>query len=558
MKTIKNIIAVFAALLALSSCEKDGDAILLSGFEGSELIASTNKVILTNDIRNQMVLSLAWDNCRLAVNNPDMGVADGTLVTSLQVSASSDFSSSIIESAESSLSKAYTGAELNAVAKNSGLQPDAEGMLYFRLKASVGSNMEPIYSQTVIVKVTPYLISMKELHVLDKEKTNTIATLYSPTENKVYTGFMSAAGWMNCWFSENDGTVWGNYGVANHEFELSDSGDAWNCWFPEPAGCYFVTVDVVAKEWTAVSLPALAISGAVTADMKYSSASNTWKATVVTTADNAVIQIGGAGKKYDVSTRTGTPIETPVHFAVNGNIATWSDVASNITIPTAGTYTLTLDLSNPAEWMYRLESGEPETPDYPAQLAMMSTDAVPVLLTTLHTSATEGLYRGFHNATQWQNFRLVDQENSIYYGAEPGNQYVLSPETTNNLWFSESAYVLVEANLASLSWTTFPVNSMNVCGEFNSWSPTADPLTYDVTNKVWKATCTVNTIGWGLYFLINGVNNVWDFSLRKASEDGKLEIHHGDTGGVNIVPTETGTYAITLDLNNLTYTMVKQ
>lgn len=554
MRTMKTIIAVFASLLALCSCEKDGDTILLSGFEGSELIASTDRVVLSNDIRNQLVLSLAWDNCQLAVNNPEMGVADGTLTTSLQVSASSDFTTTIIESSESSPSKAYTGSELNAVAKNTGLQPDVEGTLYFRLKASIGANMEPKYSETVGIKVTPYLISMKELHVLDKGKTNTIATLYSPTENKVYTGFMSATGWLNCWFSENDGTVWGNYGEDGHTFELSNSGDAWNCWFPDPTGCYYVTVDVVQKEWTAVSLPALAISGAVTADMKYSSSTNAWKAVITTTANDATIQIAGTGKMYNTATGDKAFVDAPIRFAVNGNVVTLSDAAGNITIPVAGTYTLTLDFSNPAEWTYRLDAGEPETPDYPSQLAMMSTASTPTVLTTLFASATEGLYQGFYAASQWENFKLVDQENQLYYGSQPGNQFVLSSESTDNIWFSETGYVLVEANLASMSWTPFPINSIHACGDFNSWSQTADALTYDAANKVWKATCTINNIGWGFYFLINGD---WNFSLKKGSADGKLSIHHGDSTGDNLVPAETGTYDITLDPATLTYTMVK-
>ena len=554
MKTIKSIIAVFASLLALSSCEKDGDKILLSGFESSELIASTDKVVLTNEIRNQIVLSLAWDNSLLAVNNPEMGVADGTLTTSLQVSASSEFSS-VIESAESSFSKAYTGAELNAIAKNSGLTPDVEGTLYFRLKASVGANMEPKYSQTMPVKVIPYLISMKELHVLDKEKANTIATLYSPTENKVYTGIMFAAGWQNCWFSENDGTIWGNYGADGHAFEISDSGDAWNCWFPEPVGCYYVTADMIKKEWTAMSIPALTVTGAATAEMKYSSATNSWKALITTTSDNAIIQISGTGKEYSASTGDQTFTEKAVNFAVDGNVLTWAASAGNISVPTAGIYTLTLDFSNPAQWTYHLESGEPEAPKYPSQLLMKSKADVPVTLTTLFASATEGLYQGFYNATQWENFKLADEENQIYYGSQPGSQFVLSSESTDFLWFSETNYVLVEANLAAMSWAPFTINQINVCGDLNGWSTTADVLTYDAANKVWKATCDFSTIGYGFYFLINAD---WNFSLKKGSTDGTVEIHRGDGGGSNLVPAETGIYTITLDLNNLTYTMVKQ
>lgn len=554
MRTLKNIIAVFASLLALCSCEKDGNKLFLSGFEGSELMASTDRIVLNNDIRNQVILSLAWNNCLLAVNDPEMGIADETLTTDLQVSASSDFTTPTVETAEGSLSKAYTGSELNAVAKNAGLKPDVESMLYFRLKASVGANMESKFSKTIGIKVTPYLISMKELHVLDKDKANTVATLFSPTENKIYTGFMNAAGWQNCWFSENDGTVWGNYAADGHAFELSDSGDAWNCWFPEPAGCYYVTVDLVQKEWTAVNLPVLAISGAATADMKYSSGTNAWKATLTTDTENAVIQISGTGKKYDASTGDKASEDAPMYFAVEGNIVALSPSAGNITIPTAGTYTLTLDFSNPAEWNYRLEAGKPEKPDYPSKLAMIGTGEEPATLATLSVSTTEGLYQGFYAATRWENFKFADRENQIYYGSKPGQQFVLSSTSTDNLWFSDTGYVLVEANLASMSWSPFPITSINACGDFNDWSQMADALTYDAAHKVWKATCEITKVEWGFYFLINGD---WNFSLKKGSDDEKLAIHRGDSTGDNLMPPGTGTYDITLDLATLTYTMVK-
>lgn len=554
MKTIKGFIAVLASLTVLASCEKDGDNIILSGFESSELVATTHQVVLSSENRNQVVLSLAWDNCHLTVNNPHMGVADGTLTTSLQVSSTPSFTT-VIESVESHLSRAYTGTELNSVAKNIGLTPDVESTLYFRLKASIGNNLDPKYSQTTEVKVTPYSISMKELHVLDASKSNTLATLYSPTENGEYAGFMSATGWMNCWFSENDGTIWGNYAADGHAFEISDSGDAWNCWFPEPVGCYYVTVSTKDKEWTATHVPALTVSGAVSASMSYTSNSKTWKATVTTTTDNASIRIAGTGKQYNATTRDGgTPIDTPIAFAANGNTISLVAAAGDITIAKAGSYTLTLDFSNPAAWTYALVEGG-GTVSYPEQLSMMDKDGANTLL-SLHSPTKNGIYQGFYQATLWENFQWADQESNIWYGSDPANLYKLSTASDKNkIWFDEEGYFFLTANLADMNWSKKAVTQINVCGGSNNWSQTADKFTYDAVNKVWTVICTINVTKDGLYFLINGDAGGWDFYL-KGNGDGKLAVNSGSN--ITISDSETGLYKIMLNLADLTYTMVKQ
>lgn len=555
MKTIRSLAVMLISLFVLSSCERDGDNILLSGFESSELIASTHQVTLTNDIRNQIVLSLAWNNCKPAVNNSSMGVADGLATTTLQTSTDENFST-CIESTESTLSKAYTGAELNALAKNTGMQPNIEGNLYFRLKASIGDNMEPKFSRTLTVKVTPYTLSMKELHVLKEDKSSTIATLYSPEENGIYTGFMNTTKWMKCWFSENDGTIWGNYGANGHTFELSDSGDAWNCWFPETEGCHYVTVDTKSKEWSATYLPSLTISGAASAEMNYSSALNSWKATIVTTADNASIQISGNGKQYNAKTGDKASTDFPVYFAASGQTISLSKTAGNITLAKAGTYTFTIDFSNPAEWTYSLKEGTEEKPKYPAQLDMKTIGEHPVLLTQLLKYGTKGIYYGFYNATQWDNFLLTDNENSIQYGSDPGNLYKLSKENGKyNLWFEQSGYFFMEANLEAMTWKPTEITQINVCGDFNGWSTTADLMTYDTVNKVWTATCDIKTVGWGLYFMIN---KDWNFTLNKNEGEGMLKLYYGSQASGNIIPSETGTYQITIDLVNYTYTLKKQ
>lgn len=83
-------------------------------------------------------------------------------------------------------------------------------------------------------------------------------------------------------------------------------------------------------------------------------------------------------------------------------------------------------------------------------------------------------------------------------------------------------------------------------------------MTYDTSTGTWSATCEVNTIGYGFYFLLNSdpTNLSWDWALKGTLEEG-LYLTNGDGSG-NILPAETGTYLITLDIHTMTFTMTKQ
>ena len=224
MKNIKRILITLFSVAAFTACEKDGDLVTLSGLESSELMATKTNVVLTQETSSDQILSLAWRTSTLTVSNPDMS-APNILETTLQASASKDFSETVAESVESSLSHTYTGAELNTVVKNVGATPGIAKVIYFRLKASVGDNIEPTYSNVIKVIVTAYEIDMSIGFILDSDKDTTGVTLYSADSDGKYIGFMGATAWYNYFLKEGDGTIWGNDGVSGTAFVLSSSDD---------------------------------------------------------------------------------------------------------------------------------------------------------------------------------------------------------------------------------------------------------------------------------------------------------------------------------------------
>lgn len=366
MKTIKHFLIAILSIAAFTGCEKDGDLITLSGLEQSELMATESTVVLTQETSAEHALSLAWTTSTLTVSNPNMS-APNVLSTTLQVSATEDFSGTIQESVEDNLSHTYTGAQLNTVAKNLGATPGEATAVYFRLAASVGDNMAPVYSNVVTVNITTYEIDMSIGFILDSEQQATGVTLYSADSDGQYLGFMGATSWSNFFLKEGDGTIWGNDAVSGTAFETSSDDGSWNCWFPGLGGCYYVDFNTNKKNWAATYIPTLTLTGDLTGEMTFDRPNNKWTYLFTATSTSMTIQIAGNGKLFNLSTGAGDGTDAvaedqPVAFVMNGDQLELASAGSDltITVPQAGEYTLTLDLSNPTAWTLEAVEGSEE------------------------------------------------------------------------------------------------------------------------------------------------------------------------------------------------------
>ena len=363
MKTIKHFLIALMSVAAFTACEKDGDLITLSGLEQSELMATESAVVLSQETSAEHALSLAWTTSTLTVSDPTMS-APNILSTTLQVSATADFSGTVQESAEANLSHTYTGAQLNTVAKNLGATPDVATPIYFRLEASVGDNMEPVYSNVVTVNITTYEIDMSIGFILNSDQEATGATLYSADSDGEYVGFMGATAWYNFFLKEGDGTIWGNDAVSGTAFVASSDDGSWNCWFPGQGGCYYVDFNTNAQNWSALWIPTLTVSGDISGELTFDRPNVKWTLPFTATSTSMTIQISGTGKQYNNATGTDdvAAVDTPVAFAQNGsNVELVSSAADiTVTVPEAGDYTLTIDLSDPTAWTVEAATGSEE------------------------------------------------------------------------------------------------------------------------------------------------------------------------------------------------------
>lgn len=458
-KIIRNLMMLLCALTALVSCEESGDKIYLDGFKASSLMASTSDVTLSLDNNEDIVLSMAWQNPTLLSSDDTKPAASGVLITYLQASASQDFATTK-DYTVSNLSKAFTGSDLNTLAKDCGLTPGQAAPLYFRIKSQKGANLDAAYSNVCQVNVTPYIIYMDKLTILNTGKDKALATLYSPEEDGIYTGYMNASSWMNFWGQEADGTIWGN-SSTDGAFAIDNTESAWNFWFPGVAGIYYTVVDTKAKEWKATAITAMALNGEA---MTYDAPNYAWVKVITTTAANTPISIVATGAEYTKATGTddAAAVAKTLNYTLSDGKMTDASSAGSVTIPTAGTYTITVSVDEDAQLSYTIVSGDQSKPEEEVSntLCMFTKDGSTLLAAMEKVS--DGVYTCKYTPASWENFYFIyvgesKDDKQTWYGCEPmdGKLFNLATENSWNLWFKDDVTggeMTITADLNNMTW----------------------------------------------------------------------------------------------------------
>lgn len=324
----------------------------------------------------------------------------------------------------------------------------------------MGANLDAAYSNVCQVNVTPYIIHMTDLTILNADKDKVLTTLYSPEENGIYTGYMNASSWLNFWGKEADGTVWGN-SATDGTFAIDTTESAWKCWFPEPARIYYAVVDTKAKEWKATAITGMTLNGEA---MSYDISNYAWTKVVTTTSANTPISIAATGAEY--SKTTGTDDAAAVTKSFNYTLAdgkmVGSENAGSVNIPTAGTYTITVKVGENAQLVYTIESGDQTTPEPEASntLCMFTKDGGTLL--AVMDKVSEGVYTCKYTPASWENFYFIyvgesKDDKLTWYGCEPvdGRLFNLATENSWSLWFKDDVTggeMTVTADLNTMTW----------------------------------------------------------------------------------------------------------
>ncbi len=477
------------AIIAITACEKEGDLITLSQPDEGTMLASVSSVVLTQENSGKVTLGLSWTTTELTVSDPNMSAPD-VLTHTLQASVTSDFSSNVVETNETSLSKSYSGADLNALAKTLEITPDVATMVYFRMVYSTGNNIDPVYSNTVKVNVTSYEIDMTMGVILTKEQDDSGIRLYSAEADGKYTGFMGATAWYNFFLQEGDGTIWGNDEITEIPFILS-SETTWNCWFPGMGGCYYVDFNTINKTWAGLYIPTLTVEGDISGEMSFDRPNNTWYLPFTATSTSMTIQISGTGKQYNNVTGTDddAAIDTPVAFALNDQTVEFTETTTDFTlsVPEAGDYTLNIDLSDPTNWIIEASTGS----DIPEEV-----------IETLYLPGVDDLISG---AWTFDNeLSLYDEENLAYSGVVLSySEWGYAIHTEKDNW--DDKYTMASGDAIS--------GTLEYQGATNIAAPDSGLYLFEVSLS--ELTYNLYSVGNEIY--LSGLNDVWDFANTLAA-----------------------------------------
>jgi starch-binding outer membrane protein SusE/F len=558
MKT-KILMLITCSLAFILSCEKDGNLIRVSGLKSSELMSSESNVVLTKETSSSNVLAITWSKSDLTISDKSMGIPGSVPLEILEASASENFENAT-EITPQGNTYAFTGVSLNTLAKNLGFAAGESTPLYFRVRSALGGNTEPLYSNVISVNVTCFSIDMSIGFIMNTDMEDTGFKLYSPGSDGVYFGFTGETAWYNWYFLEGDGTIWGNLGVDGNAFVLSsDESTHWNFWYPGQSGCFYTTLSTANEEWTATYIPSLTISGDIDATMTFDRQTVKWYASFTTTADNATIKVTGENTKlYNVSTSTddAAAITKSIGFIPNSDSTIsfeWNNAsATNITISKAGDYTLSLMLSDPTKWTFRVSPGK--------------TVVVEPISKFLYLP---GIDDGISGSWTFDNYlKLISEDDSTFAGSILVNSLwgyqmgLTSGDWTNvyqmgssagtlafksgtNITAPDPGLYLIQADLKNLTYSHIPITSLSYAGLNDDWNMVAMDETE--VPGVYSSTVTINSVSpWGCKLYLNGG---WDYFYGGA--DGVLDFK--GTGIIDDATIGTGTFDLISDIRNNSY-----
>ena len=525
------------------SCSDDIEMTTLLGFNGMEpreIAASSSEVIMDGYDEEAEAVTFTWGGYQLSASNPEYGVPDKAITMFLEMSKTPDFARYDSVQVEG-YKKTFKQKELNLILIRLDYEPWVTAPLYVRVRYVLAENIPYQYSNTIQVLAAPYGIHFNRMDLLASDKQRVIGTIYSPTENGIYQGFVAGTSdWMNFYLRSRDNTIYGC--VPDNAYNMtSDEDNMWNFWLQNVADCYFVTANVNTMTWGTerINKMQLTSNSGKSYEMKYDRRTNSYTAVVTTTAVETFTARTTSTTRYDIEFKDGT----------EGNGFTFADI---VTISDAGTWLVTLSMDGEQPTATYAESSEQPQETYPNVLLMVNQDNWNVVKCRMFAPKDDGVCMGFYRTVEgWENFLLATEDKAVIWGSMPGSQYVLDSSSDHwNLWGDEKVGLyLYTANLAESTWNQRYINRLVVRGTING---DFVDLVYDMATKTWQADITVtDPNGWGVKILLD---DNWDDVLVRQS-DGKL----GYNNGGDIMLPAPGNYTLKVnlyDFENMTYEFI--
>jgi hypothetical protein len=343
--------------VTLTSCKKDEVRATVAPTNSATLAASTASLVLQSTDGAQNAITYTWTPIAFNWTATDATKYSPPVTYSLQFDKKgNNFATPVSVDAGGGPTKTLTVASLNSTMISLGFTPEAAANVEVRLKAAYANNISPLYSPTVALTATPY---STELYVSSSYLNNDLASAPKLVEvdgsPRQYQGYIYFGGSTASTFKVTNtrtgsGSMYGNsstLAVAVGALGKATTGAlaAPGSSFSIAPGFYLVNINLANMTWS-VTPYTWALIGAATAKgwdgdtpMTYDATKKVWTVTTALTADQFKFRANG---NWDVSLGDTTPA---------GSYLT-ADKGANLTSPGAGTYTVTLDLSDASKPTY--------------------------------------------------------------------------------------------------------------------------------------------------------------------------------------------------------------
>jgi hypothetical protein len=341
----------------LQSCQKDKELTVLQpvSFGSSSLTASKGEVVLTAANDTTAMVTLSWP----AVIYPIKAQVTYTLeadVPSDTVGSAAWGKATSLAIGNDVLSKSYKGKDLNDLALSMGIAAGSAGNLVFRVRAYQD---RPVYSKVVSVNVKTYIAQAVYplLYIPGDYQGWSPAT--APTaaalQPKIYEGYIYIPAGGSNEYKMTTARDWNHINYGNAAGKVTPDGLAGG--FVAPSSGYVqVSVNLNTNTWSAIkttwSILGDATPGGWTTDtqLTYNPATQVW----TVTAD--MLSTGSfkfrANNAWNID--FGLNADGKLAYA-DSPVYGYNAAVNNITVPSSGNYTITLDLHDPSNYNYKLK-----------------------------------------------------------------------------------------------------------------------------------------------------------------------------------------------------------
>ena len=558
---IRTVLLSGIVAFGLSSCDSDIDPVYVQPSDEVSLGGASGDIVLTPDNPQALAMTIYWSgDGNLALSDTLLQAPVNAADETIQLSKDESFSLTIDLSVEKGVrSHQFLCEELNSLLGRLGYETDEKSPLFIRIKSVLAANLEPSYSSILKVMVQPYRIRLILGTVLDKDWNETAMKLASPDENGIYQGFMGVNGWTNWWFREANNVVWGNLGETGKTFYASSADDHWNFWFPDPAGCYYTTLNTQEGWWSGLHIDNLNVGGDLNGEMTYNMKANQWIMPVnLPSASTVTITVTGKGSLYNKETTDmGPAVAQNVAFGGNSENLSFGETGSTITVSLpAGETNLVLDLSDPMALKIGAGEAAPEPEAEPRLYfsGVINWDGFDDYI-SLYDEGTLS-YGGAHWIDSEWGYRAYPQPDwatayKAAEGATPLSGSLILAESDGNIPAPEKGLYIMDFKMKELTYQLTKVETVTFTGLNDDWSEHPMVQSEDNPEVFIAEFVKEKETPWGVKVLINN-----DWSLFFCGGNGNLVLGHSDatTGfdGDNAL-TVGETYILRVDFGTQTY-----